>query len=242
MKERFFDIHHHLLWGMDDGPTQEEETLQMMEAAVEDGIGYLVATPHVVPGQAPFPWAEYKAQVDALNAYCKEKQWPLQLLYGAEILYTPMTAQALRQGDIPTLGGTQLVLVEFLPKVAYQDMLVAARTLLRDGLIPVFAHVERYEVFIKSPKRAMELKRKLGIFYQMNASSVISPKGFWRRRFCKKMLSMEEIDFVATDAHDSKQRKTCMTQAYQRLQESYGEAYAQEITTRNIFSPDALNE
>lgn len=54
MKKTFVDIHHHLLYGMDDGPKGIEEMEAMIEAAYSDGIRIIIATPHASPGVHPF--------------------------------------------------------------------------------------------------------------------------------------------------------------------------------------------
>src|SRR5271155_2415319 len=40
------DIHCHLLPGLDDGPETIEESIEMAEMAVADGITHIAATPH----------------------------------------------------------------------------------------------------------------------------------------------------------------------------------------------------
>ena len=40
------DLHCHILPGLDDGPKTMEESVEMAEAAIADGITHLVATPH----------------------------------------------------------------------------------------------------------------------------------------------------------------------------------------------------
>ena len=41
------DLHFHLLPGIDDGPSAMEESVRLARAAVRDGTGAVVATPHV---------------------------------------------------------------------------------------------------------------------------------------------------------------------------------------------------
>src|SRR5260370_19208429 len=40
------DIHHDLLWGLDDGSTSVETSVEMARMAVADGITHVVCTPH----------------------------------------------------------------------------------------------------------------------------------------------------------------------------------------------------
>ena len=38
------DIHTHILWDVDDGPKQMEETMQLLEQAVNEGITEIITT------------------------------------------------------------------------------------------------------------------------------------------------------------------------------------------------------
>src|ERR1700752_4426781 len=40
------DIHHHLLWGLDDGASSLEAAIAMARIAKEDGITHVVCSPH----------------------------------------------------------------------------------------------------------------------------------------------------------------------------------------------------
>ena len=40
------DIHHHLLYGLDDGAKNLEMSIAMAEAAVANGITHVACTPH----------------------------------------------------------------------------------------------------------------------------------------------------------------------------------------------------
>ena len=47
--ERFVDTHCHIIFGVDDGAQTPEEMQKMLRMAYEDGIRYIIATPHHHP-------------------------------------------------------------------------------------------------------------------------------------------------------------------------------------------------
>ena len=54
MTQGLIDIHHHLVYGVDDGPKTWEDTEAMLCAAEKQGIETIIATPHVFPGRVHF--------------------------------------------------------------------------------------------------------------------------------------------------------------------------------------------
>ena len=44
--------------------------------------------------------------------------------------------------------------------------------------------------------------RDMGAYIQMNADSIIGEDGFMIKRFCKKVIKEEMLDFVGSDGHD----------------------------------------
>ena len=42
------DIHSHILHNVDDGPKSKEETIDMLEQAVQEGISEIISTSHAL--------------------------------------------------------------------------------------------------------------------------------------------------------------------------------------------------
>lgn len=230
MTRSFTDIHQHLVYGIDDGPKSFKETRMMVRAAERDRIGKIIATPHVVPGVQAFDLESFLEKLDRVRVYCAQRRPDVEVFVGSEILYTEATTRFLNERRIPTLAGTDKVLVEFLPGVRYEELRSAAESLLHNGYVPIVAHIERYQCLVSHPKRAYEMKARLDIRYQVNCSTVLDGKGFFVNRFCKKLLSDGLIDVVATDAHNTNTRPARMLEAYRLLKKQYGVHYAARLT------------
>ena len=113
----FTDYHAHFVYGVDDGARTREEMFAMLDAAAADGVTRLFATSHSTPGMEPFPLDVYQRHLDFARAYCAEKGYDLMLESGSELLYTPAAAYAAAEHSLVTLGGTDWVLLEFVPDV-----------------------------------------------------------------------------------------------------------------------------
>ncbi|MBI5560524.1 MAG: hypothetical protein HY883_04555 [Deltaproteobacteria bacterium] len=61
------DIHCHILPGIDDGPSDMDESVRMCRVAEKDGIRTIVATPHHKPGAYETPSDKVYELIDSLQ-------------------------------------------------------------------------------------------------------------------------------------------------------------------------------
>ena len=237
MISKMTDIHHHVLWGLDDGPADAESMHRMLHAAHRQGITRIYATPHASPGLAPFDRALYDERLQEAQEYCRKNELDIELLSGAEVAWTYQTVEALRRGALPTLGGSEYALIELWEDVSWSEVRSAAEQLLRAGVVPVFAHVERYRCFRWLPGKAIALRQELGIGYQVNATTLLYPRKLSTRYFIMRMLRAKAIDAVASDAHGFPGRPLRMRRAYKALKERCGAEYA-----KKLFEFDGVSE
>jgi len=225
----FVDLHHHLIWGLDDGPSDREGMIAMLRAAEADGTSVLAATPHVFRSGMDFDLRLYRERLEEARALCGELGLSIQLMEGAEIRYSPMTLTMLQDGRVPTLGGSEYVLIEFWHDIAWNEVYEAVERLYRYGYIPVIAHVERYRCFVHSPRRALKLREEYDVCCQVNAETILAPQGFFTKRFLSRMLEEEGVDLIASDAHDCLARPTRMRLAHEAIGKTWGRAYADRL-------------
>ncbi len=225
---RFVDLHHHLVYGVDDGAKNLEEMQKMMKHAISEGVTDIVCTSHVTPGFEPFPLDKYMEHLEKGRAYIQEEGLDLRLYSGCEILYTESAARLLREGKFPTLAESETVLVEFTPNTTYRQLAEAASSFGMAGYNVIFAHVERYEA-LRNLKNVRALREEFGVYMQMNANTVITKKGFFTELWVRHMLNDGYIDCIATDAHNLTYRKCQMRLAYEMIAGRYGKEKAEEL-------------
>lgn len=222
MTQGFLDLHHHLVYGLDaDGPKTREEMHRMIDLAARDGITDLVATPHVTPGLRPFDLGAFLARLQEARDYCREQGHAIRLYPGAEVLYTDYACDHLQMGRVPTLAGSQHVLVEFSPDIPFDRLEHSLRQLVQAGFLPILAHTERYPCLTRHPKRATALKQQLPLSYQVNASFFLRKQGFLLRRFVRHLLKTGLLDFVSSDAHNTGSRRVNLREGFASLKASY---------------------
>ena len=231
MKQELTDIHQHLLWGIDDGAASRETMYSMLREAQRQGIKTIIATSHARPGLQPFDMGLYTERLTEAQCFCKTEDLGICVLPGAEIAWTHQTPLVLRQGRIPTMGGTDYVLLELWRNISWQAAQDAVKQLTRAGYCPVLAHPERYLAFIRSPKKTLQFRNETGTMLQLNADTVLSPRSYWERRFTEYLLKEGAVDAIASDAHDCINRPVNMEAAYQWLTLHTDATYAKELVT-----------
>lgn len=228
------DMHHHLIYGIDDGARSFEGTVKMLREAVANDVEAIITTPHITPGQAPFPYEDYAAHLEETRAWMAQEGIGIRLYTGSEILYTQHTPRLLREGRVPTLANTQYTLVEFSPDDSFDYILRSVESIASAGYVPVVAHVERYEC-IKKPAQLTQLRRSCNALIQVNAGTVVRKHKFFRERYLHKIFSEGLVDFVSTDSHDLPGRSNKLKAACEKLTEEYGQDVSRALTHDNAL-------
>ena len=224
----YTDIHSHVIWGVDDGAETKEETFEMLQAAVRDGIDTIICTPHVTPGVYEFPEEKFLAHYREAEEYIRSEGLDLRLYRGAELLWTENTPRLLREGKTPSMAGSKYAMIEFSPTDGREKIYDALQKVAGAGFIPVIAHMERYPAIGKTAQ-VREMKSRFRAMVQINARSLTRKQPLLRRGFFDAIFKEGLVDFVATDTHSMPGRETCMTEGMKALKEKYGEAAEKRI-------------
>jgi protein-tyrosine phosphatase len=226
------DIHHHLLWGLDDGASNIETSLAMARIAVADGITHVVCSPHA-NGIYAYDPRVVADKIDALKSFLDYEKITLQLGRGCDfhLSYDNMLA-AKSDPSRYSINGLGYLLVEIpdfgvplgLTEVFYELRLA--------GLTPVLTHPERNPTLQQDRSRLMDWLRG-GVLLQVTAGSVLGRMGRNAERMAHELLSNRWVHFLATDAHNTTSRPPQMREASELVAKKYGPEYAHLLCVTN---------
>jgi len=231
------DIHSHIVFEVDDGPKTIEDSRALLEESYRQGVRTIISTSHRRKGMFETPEAKIEENFKQVQELAKEIADDLTILYGAEIYYTSDILDKLEQEKIPRLAGSQYALIEFSMITPYKEIHTALSNVLRLGVTPVVAHIERYHCLENDEKKVRDLIN-MGCYTQINSSSVLKPKLFGDTyKFMKKraqfFLEKDLVHFVASDMHNLDPRPPYMQEAYQIISKKYGESHAEQLFRKN---------
>ncbi len=228
----YFDIHCHILPGIDDGAANEREMLQMLKVAYSQGIRYVFATPHYHPKRGEADASVVDSVFENVQNVVKTQFPDMKIYKGNEIYFRQDATQMLKEGRLLTLAGSDYVLLEFSTAVSRDQVKNAVGQLQMAGYVPVIAHVERYEDLVGEYGFIEELA-DAGVYFQVNAASVVGDMGGARKRFIKKMIKNDWVHFIGTDAHDAGHRAPLMEKCASYLRKKFDEDTAEMLLYHN---------
>lgn len=228
----FFDLHSHMLAGVDDGAKTPEEMYAMLEAAYEDGTRALCLTPHYSPYLFGETYEKSKSAFALLSAYVAQKHPDMRLFLGHELGYHHGSLEALEDGRCRTLAGGRYLLVDFPESVDFFEIQGAMDRLQGSGYLPVLAHTERYRCLAKHLDWVEEFVNRGGVV-QVNASSVAGAWGKHAQKQWKKLFKRGLIHVISTDAHNLTSRPPQMSVCMDFLAKHCSAAGIRELTWDN---------
>ncbi len=233
-EDRFVDMHIHILPGIDDGSQSMETTIEMLRIAQKSGTTDMIVTPHFKNGHHNAGYERIVSLIDKVTAVARDEGIDINLYPGNELLYYDGCADDIVAGKICSMNDTDRVLVEFFPGERATYIRNAVDAIISVGFVPIVAHVERYECTVANPELVYELKR-MGAEIQINAASVEGKLGLKIKKYVAGLLRDEVVDYIGTDAHDSKRRIPDTRKCMAVLRKICDEQYIENITYNNAM-------
>lgn len=228
----FFDIHNHMLPGVDDGAENLEEALSMINLSYEEGTRNLILTPHYVRNKNKYNKKELKERFAEFKEEVGKIHPDMNLYLGNEVLYEEGIVQDLKDDKILSMNDTKYVLVEFNIRTSYSQLYEAMQKISNARFRPIIAHMERYQCLFKRIERVEELVR-MEVHLQMNISSVYGGFLDENARWCKKLVKEQYISFFGTDAHDMEERAPYVQEYASWIEKKCGVPYLEKTFSDN---------
>lgn len=195
------DIHSHLLYGIDDGSRNIDESIKLLKELEKEGIDSIIFTPHYIENSKyTCNNKEKEAIFKELKVTAIKEKIKIRMYYGNEVFFTTNFLKLLKEKEIRTLNGSKYLLFEFPVTRIYNNSIEILYELINKGYIPIMAHPERYSFFQKHPEE-IEKFLKMGVQLQGNIGSFIGEYGKEAKKIAKLYLKKKYYAFIGSDIH-----------------------------------------
>lgn len=217
-----YDLHSHLLPGIDDGVRDLDEALQSIECLMKLGYAGAVTTPHIYPEVFDNSEADLQFRFEDLYCAVRERFPGFSLKLAAEYYFDGRLVNKLFEADnrLLTVGHQEKgILVEFartnIP-ANLSDLFLGCQ---RRGLRPIIAHVERYS-YVHEDKQFSLIKDWVdqGALLQMDLGSAVGQYGLEAMKTSNAILKQGFYHFIGTDLHRKGQCDRFIAPAWKKME------------------------
>ena len=238
------DIHHHLLWGLDDGADTLETTLAMARLSAQQGITHIVATSHASHHWSFQPEAVATKAAELRTALAAEN---IALTIGTgcdfHVSYDNLADARLTPRKY-TINGGDYLLIELPDYGLPLNLTETLYELQLLGVIPILTHPERNLTLQNDPNRMIDWLRG-GMLVQVTSASIAGKFGKLAEKVSHRLLADNWVHFIATDAHNVSSRPPLVHESREIVERKYGKETAERLFVTNplaVFKSRPLAE
>ena len=195
------DTHSHILFNIDDGSNNIEESIAILKEMAEVGFKHVILTPHYIEGTEYSVTNEEKdIRFALLEKRIKEENLDITIHLGNEIFLHNNLIASIEGAKCYGLNKSNYLLVELPFHNQIRGLIDILYEFKVKGYTPIIAHPERYTYLQDNPDLVDKLKEE-GTLFQCNYSSIL---GYYRKdaeRLLKYMLKKHYVDYLGTDIH-----------------------------------------
>ena len=222
------DVHSHILPKIDDGSKNVETSIEMLRESANQGVGFMVATPHFYAHEKRIETflEQRAAAAETLKRRIAESGEKLPgFICGAEVAFFEGMSKA-EKVDLLTIEGTNLLLVE-MPFESWSDSIMEEirRLIYKRHFSLIIAHVERFFPFKGNAARIYDLM-ELPLYIQMNGEALTD---FWHRGKYISLLKKDKIHLLGSDCHGMHRRPPNLSEAREYIAKKAGQDVLERI-------------
>jgi protein-tyrosine phosphatase len=194
------DLHGHLVWGVDDGPFDRDESLRLARALVAAGVTTLACTSHVRPDKG---WINDTRVVEANLARARDvaDEVSLRVVQGAEHYVDDAVFGPDDFADrLVPYGASRWLLVETPYIGAPADLFGLLTRIRKRGFKVLLAHVERFP-YLCDDDTLIDRLVDAGHLIQVNLGSLAGAYNAKQQKAAERLLKRGVVAVLAGDCH-----------------------------------------
>jgi protein-tyrosine phosphatase len=227
-----FDMHCHLLAGMDDGPRTDAEALEMCRIAWDEGIRCAAATAHQNDHWPAVTPDLIRAGTQRLAGMLRDSGVGLAVFPCAEVMVHPEMESSWREGQLLSVADRKEYLLLEMPHGLFVDLREFVRDFRKLGIRPILAHPERQPELLHEPGWIEDLIRA-GCLVQVSSGSVTDPRNREDAKALKDWFKRGIVHLMGSDGHSPRRRRPCMADAYEQITRWAGSSVADRVCSTN---------
>lgn len=225
------DMHSHILPGIDDGASNLDESLEIINGLISLGYKKAITTPHIMGDFFKNTPEIINSKLQELRDHLKQNNIDFHVEAAAEYYLDESFMQKINSNEPLLTFGNNYVLVE-TSYINEPSFLGEAIFILKSlGYRPILAHPERYIYLYSDFEKAVDIFNK-DVLFQLNINSLSGYYSGAARQFAIKLIEKNMIHFIGTDCHGKRH--------IEALKKARQEKYYNKLLNLNLFNNSLL--
>jgi tyrosine-protein phosphatase YwqE len=225
------DMHSHLLFGIDDGAKDIEESMQLILHLHELGYHKFITTPHIFQDMYKNTPETILPKLELVREEIKRRQIPVTIEAAAEYYCDDHFEKLIEEKQLLTFGDNY-VLFEISFAAENINMNRAIFNMRLAGYKPILAHPERYDYWHGNFSKYENMLDR-DVLLQININSLTGQYGPSTQRITERLIEKGMVSFIGTDCHHMghvQLTNTARTNPYMKLLLESGQLMHHKLT------------